>query len=73
MQQERELQEAMSLSAKNYEQQLRDYRNGLVTNLDVLNALRDLSETRRGHDRLLFEAQMRRVQLDVASGRLPHS
>jgi outer membrane protein len=69
--QERELARALKLSEKNYEQQLRDYRNGLVTNLEVLNALERLQQTRRGHDRLLHEAQARKVRLEVAAGRSP--
>jgi outer membrane protein len=69
--QERELARALKLSEQNYEQQLRDYRNGLVTNLEVLNALESLQQTRRGHDRLLHEAQARKVRLEVAAGRSP--
>jgi outer membrane protein len=69
--QERELARALKLSEQNYEQQLRDYRNGLVTNLEVLNALESLQQTRRGHDRLLHEVQARKVRLEVAAGRSP--
>lgn len=73
VEQERELLEAMKLSEQNYEQQLKDYRNGLVTNLDVLNALESLAETRRGHDRLVHDAQARRVRLEVAAGKMPQT
>jgi len=58
--QEKELLEATNLSEQNYGQELRDYRNALVANLDVFQALETLAETRRGHDRLLFDAQARR-------------
>jgi outer membrane protein TolC len=45
---------AATLAEKNYRRQTQDYRLGLVTNLDVLQALNTFQETKRGLDQLRF-------------------
>ena len=43
------LKKAVDAAQKNYDLQTADYRNNLVNNLDVLQALEDLETTRRDH------------------------
>lgn len=48
------LQEAVTLSEKNYQAVLKDYNYGLVTNLEVLQALSSYQDSLRALDRLKF-------------------
>ena len=62
---------ATEAARKNYEVQLRDYRLGLVTNLDVLQALTDFQENRRALDRARFAAKLNYLRLEAAAVRRP--
>ena len=54
---------------KSYEAQLREYRLGLVTNLDVLQALTAYQQNQRALDRARFTAKHDYLRLQVAAGR----
>ncbi len=47
---------AATLAEKNYRRQAQDYRLGLVTNLDVLQALNTFQETKRSLDQIRFDS-----------------
>ncbi|MCM2322134.1 MAG: TolC family protein [Oligoflexia bacterium] len=67
----RALGEAVSLAERNYAAQSRDYRNGTVSNLEVLQALTAFQESRRALDRARFAAKQDFLRLEVASARRP--
>lgn len=62
------LQKAVELAQANAKAQADDYRNGLVTNLDVLGSLDVLQEARLKLDREKVRAALARVRLEVAAG-----
>jgi len=62
------LQTATDAAKKNYQAQLRDYRLGLVTNLDVLQALTSYQENQRALDRARYATKTDWLKLLVASG-----
>ncbi len=63
------LKTATEAAQKNYAAQVSDYRLGLVTNLDVLQALTAFQENQRALDRARFTAKTDWLKLLVASGR----
>lgn len=64
-------EEAAGAAQKSYEALLEEYRLGLVTNLDVLQAL-DLLEARRSaHNAARIRIKQLFISLDVATERLP--
>lgn len=65
------LSEAFKIAQKTYEEQNRDYRLGLSTNLDVLQSLNTLEETKRTLDRTRNQIFASWVTLQAATGRLP--
>lgn len=65
------LEKATDASRKNYETQLRDYRLGLVTNLDVLQALTAFQGNQRALDRARYTAKFNYLRLQAASVRRP--
>jgi outer membrane protein TolC len=71
------LEESQSLEAayraakKSYEAQRREYRLGLVTNLDVLNAMNLMQIAKRAWDDADIESQRLYVALIVTTGALP--
>lgn len=65
------LEEAAKLSEKNYQRQTQDYRHGLVTNIDVIQAMNTFQETKRSLDRLRFQTLSAWVDLQVAIGKTP--
>jgi outer membrane protein len=65
------LQEAYFAAKKSYDAQKREYRLGLVTNLDVLNATTLMQTDKRAWDDADIEAQRRYVTLIVTTGALP--
>src|SRR5262249_395071 len=65
------LVETASLGKDTYEAQVKDYRNGLVTNLDVLQALTTYMDADRLRDRNRFSVKLDSVKLDAATGRRP--
>ena len=65
------LDKATEAARKNYEAQRRDYRFGLVTNLDVLQALTAHQENRRSLDRARYNAKINFLNLEASSVRRP--
>ncbi|MDD5656604.1 MAG: TolC family protein [Elusimicrobia bacterium] len=64
------LVEAARTAAESAAAQTKDYRAGLVTNLDVLGALNVLEQAQLGLDQSRMQARLARAQLGVASGLL---
>lgn len=65
------LEKATEAARKNYEAQRHDYRLGLVTNLDVLQALTTYQENQRALDRARFTAKIDYLTLQAAAVRRP--
>ncbi len=62
---------AVELAMKSYGVELRDYRMGLVTNLDVLRALTASQESQRLLDRAYFQIKMDYLLLQASAARVP--
>ncbi|PWU14262.1 MAG: hypothetical protein C5B49_13435 [Bdellovibrio sp.] len=62
------LAEAVALSKQNYEVEERDYRNGLVTNLEVLQAINTYQDGQRQLARLKITSQTDALKLQAATG-----
>lgn len=67
------LEKATVAAKQNYEAQRADYRLGLVTNLDVLQALTAYQENERALDRARFIAKLDYLKLLAAADRRPVS
>jgi outer membrane protein len=67
------LENATDAARRNHETQQRDYRLGLVTNLDVLQALAAFQENQRALDRARFTARLNYQRLQAAAARRPVS
>ncbi len=65
------LTRARDSASRNYEAQTRDYRLGLVTNLDVLQSLTASQEAQRALDKLRYQIYLDILKLQTASGKLP--
>jgi outer membrane protein len=65
------LEMATNAARKNYEVQRRDYRLGLVTNLDVLQALTVFQDNQRALDRARYTAKLDYLRLEAAAVRRP--
>lgn len=65
------LDTATAAARRNYEVQLRDYRLGLVTNLDVLQALTAFQENQRALDRARYTAKLNYIRLEAAAVHRP--
>lgn len=65
------LQVAADAADENYKAQVKDYRLGLVDNLDVLAALSALYTARLQHERARTDAKLNAVRLGVAVGAAP--
>lgn len=62
------LDKSLSLARRNADAQSADYRLGLVTNLEVLNALNTVQETRLRLDQARLNAYASLTRLEVAAG-----
>jgi outer membrane protein len=63
--------EANDLARRNYAEQTKEYRLGLVTNLDVLSALAASEQTRRTLDRTKASVKLNFARLEAAGARRP--
>ena len=61
------LEKATDAAKRNYETQRQDYRLGLVTNLDVLQALSTYQENQRALDRARFNVKLNYLRLQAAA------
>jgi outer membrane protein len=68
-----QLKTSVELTAKNSKLMQRDYRRGLVRNIDVQTALSELRNARRGYDKARFNSQNEFLKLQVAAALLPVS
>ncbi|OGS33685.1 MAG: hypothetical protein A2474_04820 [Elusimicrobia bacterium RIFOXYC2_FULL_34_12] len=59
--------ESYEKAEKSYQLQLRDYKLGLVNNLDVLAAMTTMSDAKRNLDRALVEAKIDKALLNAAA------
>ena len=64
-------EKATEASRKNYEVQRHDYRLGLVTNLDVLQALTSFQQNQRSLDLARYTAKLDYLTLQAAAARRP--
>lgn len=71
MMQVESLAEASELSEANYREQNRDYKYGLVTNLEVLQAMNSFQETKQLYDRMRLQAKISEARLYAAVGEMP--
>ncbi|MBI3292522.1 MAG: TolC family protein [Elusimicrobia bacterium] len=65
------LEEAFNKAKESYTLQVREYRLGLVNNLEVLQAMNAMQDTRRSWDRTLVQSKLAFLQLKVATEELP--
>jgi outer membrane protein TolC len=63
------LKEAYNKAERSYQLQMRDYRLGLVNNLDVLQAISAALDAKRNLDRALIQTELSKIFLDIAAGR----
>jgi len=61
------LDETVDLSKRNYEAELQDYRNGLVTNLDVLQAITTWQDAERASAHQKFVMKLDHTKLEAAA------
>ena len=60
-------QDAYDKASKSCEMQLKDYRYGLVNNLDVLQSISTMLDSKRSLDRALIQAKVNKILLDIAA------
>lgn len=65
------IERATEAAQRNYDAQSRDYRLGLVTNLDVLQALTVFYDNQRALDRARFAIKLSYLRLEAAAVRRP--
>jgi outer membrane protein len=65
------LERSADLAQRNWQQQQREYRLGLVTNIDVLTALTLFEQSQRSLDRARATARFSFARLQAAAGQLP--
>jgi outer membrane protein len=71
LEQLKSLNESRDLNEINFKQQTREYRNGLVNNLEVLQALTSFEESKRNLDRARFQTKIDYLKLETAAGHYP--
>lgn len=71
LEQLKSLNEARDLNESNFKQQTREYRNGLVNNLEVLQALTSFEDSKRNLDRARFQTKIDYLKLETAAGHYP--
>jgi outer membrane protein len=62
---------ALEKTKRSYEESLKDYRLGLVSNLDVLSSLNLYLDSKRNSEKTKIQAMMNLKMLEAASGVLP--
>jgi len=70
LQQHLALHKAVDLAERNFAQQSKDYRYGLATHLEVIQATNSLQETKRLHDRNRYAAHAALAALKSAVGEI---
>jgi outer membrane protein len=70
IEQMKSLEKALVITEQNYREQEKDYHYSLATNLDVLQALNTMYETKRSLDRTRYEALNAMAELKAAAGKI---
>lgn len=70
LEQVKALEKAMAATEENYKQQEKDYRYSLATNLDVIQALDTLDDTKRTLDRTRYQALHAAAELKAVANEL---
>jgi outer membrane protein len=65
------LSELVEVAKENSDTEVEYYRNGLVTNLDVLQAITTYQDAQRQLDHQRYIVKLDRVKLEAASGMKP--
>lgn len=65
------LEESVRIAERNVSVSQREFRRGLVRNIDVQSALAEYRNARRALDQARFEAQLDYLKLEIAAGFLP--
>ncbi|MCB0394400.1 MAG: TolC family protein [Bdellovibrionales bacterium] len=65
------LEESVKLAKQNYSEHQKEFRNGLVGNLDVLRALDELLTAQRNFDRIRFAAKTTFLEFHKEIGKVP--
>jgi outer membrane protein len=68
--QQARIQEALKLAEENYRIQNQDYTKGIVSNLDVIDALRQMHELRRRSSDAESDVRINLIRLQIAAGEL---
>lgn len=64
------LERALEISKRNFDTQVKDYRLGLATSLDALQALNNYQDLQRSLERVRYQALTSLAMLNVASGEI---
>jgi len=64
------MEKALKSAELNYSLQKDDYKNNLVSNLDVLTAIQGFGDTRRNYMHMLYEKKRMYWQLEAAAGNI---
>jgi len=59
---------AYNKASESYQMQLKDYRYGLVNNMDVIQSMITMLDAKRNFDRMLIQAKLDKAILEIASG-----
>lgn len=70
LEQMRALERAVQITEQNYKEQEKDYRFSLASNLDVLQALNSLHESKRSLDRTRYRAFTALAELRAAANQV---
>lgn len=65
------LEEASQKAKRSYELQVKEYRLGLVDNLEVLQALNAMQQTKKSYDQTVTQNKLNYIQLQVAIEEMP--
>jgi outer membrane protein len=63
-----ELETSRELFEQNYQNQEKEYRLGLVSNLDVMQSMQSFQEAQRSYDKARFLVKLDQIKLEVISG-----
>ena len=64
---------ALDKAKRSYEETVKDYRLGLVTNLDVLSSLNLYLDSKRNSEKIKIQAVLNQKILEAAAGIIPQS
>ncbi len=65
--------DAVKSSEENYHEQVRDFHNGLVSSLDLIQALTTLQDAKQAGDSVFYKTLTQYAQLESSVGRVPQN